>query len=797
MDKQEQILVMKLLQDQDAIKKGLYAFVKLHTFCRIKFPTTEEKGVRECTKAVQKSYVLLPEGVDTDVFASKWQSSLRERLRMLRNNCQNSAKKKFISDWKEGVVPQNSEASLVTNYQDYVDDDGKARDNRKDNYDSFLYFIDRILPSVNADVTKYYGDARCQFGLSNAFTVTDEAFGLLMVENYVEQWKALAKEWPSSDTTEDQGLKCKRMCSLGGRYTGSEKGMVAGGWDNGGINRFNELAQMDLTFFSDAGKWKFHGKKAVAPDFELQIQGLSGATESLRCLEPDDSERTLGVMLAPLENLEAHKAQMVVSTAAKKAGGSKSKSGSTSKKSGKKRLENASSVDLRQPKDRDPKISNDSGTKEVIDTVRPLIDFGLSTQDLVAIGYDKNSTQIEFGNHVFTKWIDDHNARWSQALPRFDSPFQDFYAKFSVEVRVNMIFDEYDNDWQRVLGFLISIFEDDDKNTEYIWGVRAIALQVAQQIPFSFFDIGLLGDSTIQQDDLYFCRDDSNPRLRQETPLVQFWLICATMFDHPWTMMFDEFLEVTPVQCIQEMKTKVIAGFPNDAVDKVEIHKGVRKIFDPEYEDSEEEDDSIGDKDNGLVNRYAQPDGWDSDETGDDSEFDNKTDDDADDDDEDEASEESVIIVESTRPTDNEYGGSRSGRGHLAETRTVTDETVSELTGNTGDESDPELASPPRKKGRSQRVSIDEQATEMDVDGTDLSICSRPSGKRLHPATRSTKPATQETAKSRPTTNAPGAKRKSQRTLTLEERLDDLRNVDLDGMEGRAMLVELGMVYSY
>ncbi|CAJ1960237.1 unnamed protein product [Cylindrotheca closterium] len=179
------------------------------------------------------------------------------------------------------------------------------------------------------------------------------------------------------------------------------------------------------------------------------------------------------------------------------------------------------------------------------------------------------------------------------------------------------------------------------------------------------------------------------------------------------------------------MKTKVIAGFPNDAVDKIEIHKGVRKIFDPEYEDSAEEDASIGDKDNGL----------DSDETDDDSEINNKTDDDADDDDEDEASEESVIIVESTRPTDNESGGSRSGRGHLAETRTITDETVSELTGNTGDESDPELASPPRKKRRSQRVSIDEQATKMDMDGTDPSICSRPSGKRLHPATRSTKPA--------------------------------------------------------
>ncbi|CAJ1962768.1 unnamed protein product, partial [Cylindrotheca closterium] len=68
---------------------------------------------------------------------------------------------------------------------------------------------------------------------------------------------------------------------------------------------------IDFEWDSRTGKWKFRGKKAVALDFELQIQGLSGSTESLRRLEPDDLERTLGVMLSPLENLEAHKAQMV------------------------------------------------------------------------------------------------------------------------------------------------------------------------------------------------------------------------------------------------------------------------------------------------------------------------------------------------------------------------------------------------------------------------------------------------------------------------------------------------------
>ncbi|CAJ1951585.1 unnamed protein product [Cylindrotheca closterium] len=68
---------------------------------------------------------------------------------------------------------------------------------------------------------------------------------------------------------------------------------------------------IDFDWDSRIGTWKFRGKKVVAPDFELQIQGLSGATKSLRRLEPDDSERTLGVMLAPLENLKAHERQLL------------------------------------------------------------------------------------------------------------------------------------------------------------------------------------------------------------------------------------------------------------------------------------------------------------------------------------------------------------------------------------------------------------------------------------------------------------------------------------------------------
>ncbi|CAJ1951617.1 unnamed protein product [Cylindrotheca closterium] len=151
----------------------------------------------------------------------------------------------------------------------------------------------------------------------------------------------------------------------------------------------------------------------------------------------------------------------VVSTTANKAGGSTPKSVSIAKKSGKKRLENASAVDLRQPKDRDPSVHNESEIQELIASLPPLIDFGLSTHDLIAIGYDYNSTKILFGNSIFNQWMENHNDRWTQALPRFDSQFKDLYANYSVEVRVNMLFAQYANDWRQVLKFLISLFDDD------------------------------------------------------------------------------------------------------------------------------------------------------------------------------------------------------------------------------------------------------------------------------------------------------------------------------------------------
>ncbi|CAJ1956983.1 unnamed protein product [Cylindrotheca closterium] len=63
---------------------------------------------------------------------------------------------------------------------------------------------------------------------------------------------------------------------------------------------------IDFAWDGGKGQWTFRRKNQLLPDHRLQIPGLSGKLESLCCLEPGEAEKTLGVMLAPLEDQKAH-----------------------------------------------------------------------------------------------------------------------------------------------------------------------------------------------------------------------------------------------------------------------------------------------------------------------------------------------------------------------------------------------------------------------------------------------------------------------------------------------------------
>ena len=144
-------------------------------------------------------------------------------------------------DWNKGLVPNDFFQNLFTHYRDYFEDGQNIKNGRQACYDAFLYFADRILPSINAEVTKYHGEKKCLVRMSNVFSVTDEAYVLLMVENYHERWVSLAQKKNSNDEG-GEGVQESRIKRA--KYTCSSQGNIHAGWEEKGILRFNEIAGM-------------------------------------------------------------------------------------------------------------------------------------------------------------------------------------------------------------------------------------------------------------------------------------------------------------------------------------------------------------------------------------------------------------------------------------------------------------------------------------------------------------------------------------------------------------------------
>ena len=131
-----------------------------------------------------------------------------------------------------------------------MDENGNIAPERKEHFKAFVYFINRILPSVNTKVTDYNAVKRKNNRLSNTFTVTDEAFALACVENYRQRWEqqALAKESRrrakrfGDQESPDGEVPPHLQKQVYAKWSGSHLGNTLSGWTKEGIQRFNDLA---------------------------------------------------------------------------------------------------------------------------------------------------------------------------------------------------------------------------------------------------------------------------------------------------------------------------------------------------------------------------------------------------------------------------------------------------------------------------------------------------------------------------------------------------------------------------
>ncbi|CAJ1943743.1 unnamed protein product [Cylindrotheca closterium] len=284
--KEEQLEILRRSATKEMIHMNLNKFVGKRIFPNAKFPLSELHNKAVCKLAVGSEVVRLDQGVDPEVFAEEYHKSVKERMAALRLNCHNAARSKFLNDLKLDKVPsdslvvdlleKNTDAavgyrSCGQGYRDYLTKDGtKVLQARTGQYQSFHYLVKRIMPSINCTNTKF--DVRKQEEtISNIFTVSDEAFALVLLENYESRWRkqhedpksarlrgkehaAISKEFNAKFTSSDDGLKLK-----------------SSGWSRQGIESYNEK-------LSSIGKLRRQSRTGAALE-EYELWKMRGGAD--------------------------------------------------------------------------------------------------------------------------------------------------------------------------------------------------------------------------------------------------------------------------------------------------------------------------------------------------------------------------------------------------------------------------------------------------------------------------------------------------------------------------------------
>jgi len=136
-------------------------------------------------------------------------------------------------DLKAGRVPENFSTLLLEKYRNYEDSE--------DRMNAFRYFATRILPAVNTGLTRF-DKRKYTESLSDCFSYTDEAFGLLLVVNYESRWRS------QHDAVVENPTGTKKQQSetwKDGQYTSTTEGSRRGvSWQGQGLMKFNELSAM-------------------------------------------------------------------------------------------------------------------------------------------------------------------------------------------------------------------------------------------------------------------------------------------------------------------------------------------------------------------------------------------------------------------------------------------------------------------------------------------------------------------------------------------------------------------------
>jgi hypothetical protein len=242
--------MMEVPTAQKNVARRIVLFVKNTLFRQIKFVTS----AKAFNEAFQK--VLVEERPrDPYIFQLTYQDTFKMALNAKRSTCELSGKKIVIRAINT-VFKKRGEEFFT--FEEICKLRRATTDRERE---AFFWFFDSFLVCVcgvalwnKAKTKQLVSEARDSSG-SKVVSVSDEAFALLLIDNYLEKWKIRADEGDAENievegdgaaaiTTEGQSAG-RKQTKTPGKYTGKAKGQCKwGGWSSEGIKQFNFLRKL-------------------------------------------------------------------------------------------------------------------------------------------------------------------------------------------------------------------------------------------------------------------------------------------------------------------------------------------------------------------------------------------------------------------------------------------------------------------------------------------------------------------------------------------------------------------------
>ena len=228
-----------LKNQQKHVAERVRAYVKSVIFRKIKFVNSDAM--------FQKAIKLVMDHEDVPEhqrvrFQMLYDSVFNEALNTKRSSCEQSGGKIFRETMK--TFEESGEEFFTIEELTKLRRATTDRERR-----AFFWFFGTFLECVcgrrswgkqkNHDLIS---QATEKGGRSKVVTKSDEAFALLLFENYIEKWKA-PPENPDDRELNAQGKR--KQPRQRGKYTGIKSGHCKyGGWSHAGMARFNELYKL-------------------------------------------------------------------------------------------------------------------------------------------------------------------------------------------------------------------------------------------------------------------------------------------------------------------------------------------------------------------------------------------------------------------------------------------------------------------------------------------------------------------------------------------------------------------------